>query len=352
MKIRLAILDKDQTYLNRIVNAFSTKYADKFEIYSFTGEEKAMSSLDNNRVEVFVASDFFDIDVSVIPKRCGFAYFVDTSDIYTVKGQRAICKFQKADLIYKQILSIHAENAGSISGLKLGDDSTKVIAFSSPNGGTGTSTMAAACAVHFASLKKRALYLNIEKFGSSDSFFSAEGMFDMSDIIYAIKSKKVNLAMKLESCVKQDKSGVFFYSKSKVALDMLELTTDDIIRLISELKLTGSYDYIILDIDFGMDSEKIKICKQAHAVIWVGDGTDISNLKIQRAYEALSILEQNAEASLPNRLSLIYNKFNNKSGNMAGNTNLRNIGGAPFVHATTSQIVTKLSAMNMFDNII
>lgn len=353
MRIKLAILDRDQTYLNRIVTAFSTKYPDKFEIYSFTDEKNALSAVESNRVEVFIASDFFDIDVSTLPKRCGFAYFVDTADIDTVRDQRAICRFQKADLIYKQILNIHAENAGSFSGLKLGDDSTKVIVFSSPNGGVGTSAMAAACATHFAALRKKALYLNLEKYGSSDLFFSAEGMFDMSDIIYSLKSKKVNLSLKMESCIKQDKCGVYFYSPSKIALDMLELSTEDIIRLISELKYTGSYDYIIVDMDFSMSKEYLKVYKQAHAVVWIGDGSDISNTKIERAYNALSITEKNADAPITNRLCLIYNKFSNKTGITIGDIGLRSIGGAPrYEHVTSKQVVTQLSSMNVFEKII
>lgn len=32
MKIKLAILEKDISYLNRFINVFSTKYADKMEI--------------------------------------------------------------------------------------------------------------------------------------------------------------------------------------------------------------------------------------------------------------------------------------------------------------------------------
>ena len=36
MKIKLALLDNDANYLNRLVVAFNTKYSDKFEIYSFT----------------------------------------------------------------------------------------------------------------------------------------------------------------------------------------------------------------------------------------------------------------------------------------------------------------------------
>ncbi len=353
MRIKLAILEKDQSYLNRIVSAFNTKYADKFEIYSFTDENIAMSTLDSTRIDVLVASDSFEIDTTILPKRCGFAYFTDSSDVDMINNQRAICKFQKADLIYKQILSIYSENAGSVSGIKLGDDSTKLITFSSPNGGVGTSSVAAACATYFAKMKKKVLYLNLEKFGSSDSFFKAEGQFDMSDIIYALKSKKTNLAMKLESCVKQDDSGVYFYSQSKVALDMLELNTEDIERLISEIKLTGSYDYIILDMDFAITKEAVKVYKKTHAVVWVGDGSEISNLKIQRAYSALTILEQNAEASLINRLSMIYNKFSNKSSKTVGDIRLKNIGGAPvYMHATSRQVVEQISAMNMFDKII
>ena len=131
MKIKLAILEKDVSYLSRIVAVFSTKYADKFEIYSFTDAAVALSSLDAAKIDVLVANDAFDVDVSLLPKRCGFAYLVDSADIEMKNDQRAICKFQKVDLIYKQILSVYSEKAGSISGLKLDEESTKIIFFSS-----------------------------------------------------------------------------------------------------------------------------------------------------------------------------------------------------------------------------
>lgn len=352
MRIKLAILEKDQSYLNRIVTAFSTKYADKFEIYSFTDQAIALSTLDSSRIDVFVASDAFEINVTALPKRCGFAYFVDSIDVAMVNEQRAICKFQRADLIYKQILSIYSENAGNLSGIKLGDDSSKIIAFTSPSGGVGTSTVAAACALHFAAIGKKTLYLNLEKFGSSDVFFSGEGQFDMSDIIFALKSKKANLAIKLESCVKQDSSGVYFYSQTKVALDMLELNVENITELINEVKITGSYDYIVLDLDFTMNKEMRKILTQALSIVWVGDGSEASNIKIARAYVAFSIKENNEETPLTNRLSLIYNRFSSKTGKTVALEELRTIGGAPwYKQATTEQIVKELSKTAIFDKI-
>lgn len=353
MKIKLAILEKDVNYLSRIVSVFSTKYADKFEIYSFTDPQVALANLEGAKIDVLVANDAFEIDAASLPKRCGFAYFVDSVDINTENDQRAICKFQKADLIYKQILSVYSEKAGKISGFKIDDDSTKVCIFNSVSGGTGASTMAAAAALHFAAQNKKTLYLNLEKFGSSDSFFEGEGQFDMSDIIFALKSKKANLSLKLESCVKQDPKGVYFYSQSKIALDMLELDCDEIMRLISELKLTGSYDYIIIDADFSINKDAIKICKLAHSVIWVGDGSEISNTKVFRAYNALVTIEEKADSPLTNRLHLVYNKFSNKTSTALTDIAIKTIGGAPrYEHATTAQVLEQLCTKDIFDKIV
>ncbi len=353
MKIKLAILEKDTSYLRRIVSVFETKYTDKFEIYSFTDLEVALSSLDGAKIDILIANDAFDIDTAALPKRCGFAYFVDSADVTVAKDQRAICKFQRAEQIYKQILSLYSETAGNITGIKLEDDTSKVIVFASPCGGVGTSTMAAACATHFASQGKRTLYLNLEKFGSSDAFFSAEGQFDMSDIIFALKSKKTNLALKLESSVKQDSNGVYFFSQSKIALDMLELSCEEIVRLISELKLMGSYDYIVIDMDFIMDKENLQIYRRAHALVWVGDGSEISNSKIFRSFSALSVREEKEDSPLTNRCCLIYNKFSNKISKTIGESSLRNIGGAPrYEHASVQQILTQLAPMDVFNKII
>ena len=79
MKIKLALLDSDQNYLNRIVTAFNIKYADKLEIYSFTKLESAMAALEPSRIDVLVASDTFVVESSALPKRCQLAYFVESA---------------------------------------------------------------------------------------------------------------------------------------------------------------------------------------------------------------------------------------------------------------------------------
>lgn len=353
MKIKLAILEKDQTYLSRIVSVLSTRYPDNFEIYSFTSPGVALSSLDENRIDVLVAAEVFEIDASRLPNRCGFAYLVDSAGLDTLRGQKAIGKFQKADLIYRQILSIYSEHAGSISGIAQGEGTATVLAFSPVSGGCGSSSMAAACALHFAAQGRKTLYLNLERFGSANSFFNGEGQFSMSDIIYALKSKKANFSLKLESCVRQDPRGVFFFSQSKFALDMLELSPDDLLRLISGLQQAGQYDIIILDVDFSLDRKMLEVYRRASTLVWVGDGSEISNAKISRAFTAISTLEQTADIPLTGRIALLYNKFSSKTGRTLEELGVKTAGGAPkYEHATTAQVLGQLASMDVFDRLL
>ena len=353
MKIRLAILEADEGYLKRIVTAFNAKFPDKLEIYSFTDKNTALQSLAPSKIDVFVASESFEIDPTRIPKRCGFAYFVDSADVELLNNQPTICRFQKADLIYRQILSIYSEHAGTFTELKLNDEGCQVIAFASPGGGGGTSIMAAACALHFAAQGSKTFYLNLEPFGSADDFFSGPGQFDMSDVIYALKTRRANLAMKLESCSKQDARGVSFLSSPKLALDMMELTNEEVLRLIHEIRVSGEYDYLIVDTSFDLRKDTLKVLHQANAVVLVGSGNTTSNTKLRRAISALSVMEQNADDPLMNRMVLAYNRFSSKVGTIENDLGIRVVGAAPrSEHATTEQLLEQLSKNGLFDEIL
>ncbi|SHO52818.1 P-loop NTPase family protein [Anaerocolumna xylanovorans] len=354
MKIKLAILEKDPNYLNRIVTVFNNKYADKLEIYSFTDQDIAMKQLEAANIDVLAASENFRIDTEKLPKRCGFAYLVESSSIETLYDSGTICKFQKADLIYKEILGIYSEAAAGITGIRLdGNDELKIITFLSAGGGTGSSLTAAACALFAARRGKRVLYLNLEQFGDTKLYFHAEGQMDMNDVIYAIKSKRSNLALKLESAVKRDLSGVYFYESSNMALDIVGLKKEDIERLIQELKVTTLYDYIIMDTDFNMDEKCFCILKYSSDIVCVSDGSVTSNLKFQRAAASLAELDHSQNQQISHHISILYNKFSNKASSTIEGNDYKTIGGIPkFEGASLQQIMEQMASMGVFNELI
>ena len=339
--------------MNRLLNVFSTRYADKLELYSFTDEQIALQTVQKARIDVLLASDLFSINVSSLPKRCAFAYFVEINDLDSVNGEKAICKFQKAEQIYKQILSLYAEKADNIAGVRLGGDNSNLIAFISAGGGVGSSTMAAACAVRFTSQGQKILYLNLEQLGGAEPFFTAEGAFTLFDVIFALKSKKANIQMKLESNVRKDSRGVCFFANAPQALDLVEFGSDEVIQLITELRLAGTYDVIILDMDFSLKVDCLKVLQEANAIVMVSDGSEVCNMKTYRAYSALEILDQGRDSRILDRMVLAYNRFSNKTSKTVAGVELKEIGGAPvYQHASTQDVIKALSERDLFDNIM
>lgn len=350
MKIKVAILESDVNYLGRIISVFSTMYADKLQLYSFSNREIALNAIDKEKIDVFLCDEIMNIQPTSIPQRCSFVYFVDTKDVDSVNNCHAICKYQKAELIYKQILNIYAEHSETLSVSRGKNDDVKMVLFDSPAGGVGTSTVAAACACRYAHMGKKVLYLNLDSFDSADLFFSGEGQYNMSDIIFALKTKKNNLSFKLESCVRTDQSGVFFYSQSQLALDMLELSMEDKFTLISALNKSSLYDIIVVDNIFSLENDIYSKMEQFYSIVVVSDGSVSANLKTKRMIDSLVTLEQSNNFVLTDRMFLFYNRFGSKSGKKIDGLEIRNLGGAPrYLDAQIHQIVNQLSNMDAFD---
>ena len=351
MKIKLAMLESDSSYLRRVVPMFNSKYAEELEIYSFTDVDAAMACLEEKKIDVFLASDSFKIDFTQIPKRCGFAYMVESLDINSIDHHKAICKFQKGELIYKQILSIYSEHVPNISGMSSSQNGAmKTIAFCSPCGGVGTSTAAAACAIALSNAGQRVLYLNAEIYGDADMFFSCDGQFDFSDVIYAVKSNKTNRAMKLQSTVKQDQTGVYYYSSVRIPLDIMEMGPNDYLTLQNELKARGCYDYVVMDVEFPKTQAAYKLFEYCNSIVLVTDSSDTSEAKVNKAIRGIQILDGQSDFAMQPRMWLLRNM---DSSNNAQQNELRMLGTFPVYETVSSaQMAKQLSLSNAFDQLM
>lgn len=352
MKIRIAILEEDKNYLQRLLAAFETKYEDKIEMYSFTDEALALEAITNTKINVFLASDKFLVNTKLIPEKCGFAYLVDTPDTEAENGEKAICKFQKIDLIYKEIVSLYSENA--MDKMKNYDEgSSRIISFLSASGGTGASTMAVAYAKYFAKCGKKVLYFNTEELGKSDCYFMGEGQFTIDDLIYAVKSKKANMSLKFESTAKQDISGVYFFAAGNKALDLIDLKSEEMQQLIVDLKMANIFDVIIWDTDFSFSVLRSDLMQLVSDIVVVSDGSEISNSKFMRMYESIEVLEKQRKLDISDKMWILYNKFSNKSSKGIENRDVKELGGAPrYEHATVNQVVEQLLKLKIFDKLV
>ena len=315
MSIKLALLDANEAYLGGLINFLNAKYPGEFEIHAFTNVSFAMNYVEGSDMELFIADENFKIDMSRIPSCCKFAYFTSTEE-----KDGAILKNQNADLIYKGILQAAKGNCEKAAEKKCQPKEADIIVFSSPCGGAGTSTLAAACAVNFARNGKKVLYLNLEKFGDSDLFFSSMQ----------------------ENYVKTDESGVNFCDSCETS----KLALDEIVNNISEAKVSGVYDCIIADADFNFDS--MQLYSMADMWVWVSDGSDIQNSKTVSAYEAFN----GAAGNLCDKIYLVYNKLSENS-RAVEKDDIKCMGAAAFVSAENSAAaVREMADFPVFDEML
>ena len=349
MRIKLAILEKNERFLSGFMNALNKGYSDKLEIYSFTDLEKAMSNLSRLGINVFLVSSNFNVDVSALPRNCSFAYLIGPSDNVMAEDYPVISKFTSVDMIYSEIVKICPVLEDTKPRIT---SSCRTVVFSSPCGGCGNSTVAAAFAIKMATEGFKTLYLNLEGFGSPDTFFSGEGKGNMSDIITAIKGKRKIILPKLKTCVRQDKSGVYFYAEASTALHILELTSGERAELLRELKDSASYDYIVIDMDYPLSVSADPVFVETDTIVLVSDGHEIPNLKVSRAYMAMEATDKADNYGISAKTVLLYNRTRSATSQEVDKISIKDIGKIQMIVADSKEeIIRQISRHQALDNL-
>lgn len=356
MKIKVAIYDSDRNYLEKMRSAFAGRYAGELEFYLFTTKYAALEALSESQIDVFLINKSLDVSPEEIPGNCTYAYLADLRDGDSWNDRPVIFKFQRMDAIYRGIKSVYDDRRTDIGGSNGAGTAGKVILFSAAAGGVGTSSMAAACAVRIAKKNQRVIYVNLQKFGGANLYFSGEGYWDMTDLIEALQNSETDLSEALQNWAREDARGVRFYSQADSPLDMMKLTNEDILRLVTELRSSGAYERIVLDVDFSLDEGMLPVYRAADKIVMVSDGTEEAAAKTDRALEALRDMEGGA---LLSRICRIFNRVEPGAEVDSGNSDTDVLGAANSLNGEITslggrnrEIVGLLASMSMFDRII
>lgn len=309
IKIKLGIVDSDKLYLSRLTKLFELRYKNQIEIYSFSDFSNVPDAVRENKINVLLAAQDVQVQTGRLADYCMFAYLVESKQIDTYNKCRTICKYQRTDLIYKQLLGLYSEKLADKvryknSGLKKSDISL----FVSGCDGAGATTAAAAYAEYLTARGRKTLFLNLKQFRDTGSIFSASGEGTFTDVIFAVKSRKVNMMLKLESIVKQSSSGVYFYDTCTNPLDYTEISADELKILIDEMSGSFGYEHIVIVSDFYFSDKLIQLIECASNIIIVSGDSKISQVQLIQKAKAISSLEKRKQINISDKLSLIFNR--------------------------------------------
>jgi hypothetical protein len=302
---------------------------------------------------VVVVNEEWEVDFSKIPESISFGYLVEMSGVSECKGQKAICKYQSIDSIYKDILNLFSEKATNDYKLQVKADNEKIFVFTSPKGGTGVSTVACSFAMRKAEEGKKVFYLNLEDFGDTGLYFNDKTKYSMSDVLFAVKSKKSNVAIKLESFLQYHSSGVEYFSSCQNPYDIFSLKSNDIETIMKEFVFAKAYDYVVIDINFSMREVFRKIiCEYPTEILLVGDGSEIGNDKVQKCIVAFQMMEKEEDCDIIGKTRLIYNDMSHRVDCNVVTQQVATLGAINrFGQATNSQVIDEIKRDAIFNGL-
>lgn len=323
MKIKLVIYSEDTQYVEHLVNYLNIHYNDTVELNVFNEEGTLKSYLERYKADIILLDDGYSY------KFAGNAvtiYLTEESD--TEENRLCIFKYQKGELIYKTLLNIYASGVDKDLHNVKENKGTGIHLFLPVNGGAGASTVAKAFSMRLAG-KKRVLYLNFEMFGDCERVLKADGKFSLDDILYTLKSRRGSLSLKLESVLKKSQEGIAFYAPSVNPINLLEVSGEEFQHLLLEIKNSGLFDDVVLDLDIFPSVWMLEGLKEADDIWLIADGTEASAEKYGKFKEFIAAWEKKNQLRLLPKMKIFYNKYSSKTGKPIENCGLEIGGGSP-----------------------
>lgn len=353
MKVKIGIIENDVLYLDRLIQSFSNKYAEKIEFFSYTKVDSFLEDYQQKRFDIVLLSSDFTVPEEITNSQMGYGYLVNQNDIDSVNEVVAIGKYQDLDSLYKQIISLYASNDSNVKiKQNASGNNCKTLLVTSASGGVGTSTMALAIAKNLTNRSKKVLYLNLEKNAGAEIHLQPTGRNTFSDIIYLLKSNKSNIALKMEGIVEKSEAGFFYFTPCHNILDMMEFNKACADKLLKELYIICDYDYIVIDTKVELDEMGIGLLDYAEAIYLVTDGTQVSCKKLKRFLDSLVIQESQKGSRYLSKTSMICNRFSNKNSYEAQDVSLPIIGGTPrYDGVSEQQILAEISNLPFLNTI-
>lgn len=355
MKIKVLFLTEDTNYAMRFYRIITGQHSEQLSVFFYTEAEIFREALRTSFPDIAVIGEEFADCTFDIPSNCGIAYFVTRNNIETLSGERAICKYQMVSHICNELLELYAEKkAQAAITLKGSSKGKRIITFLSPAGGVGTSSVSAGCARRLASQGESVLYLNLKVFGSADRFFNGNGAAGLSRVIYALEMDNSATIAKLESAMKKDPCGVYFYSECQSVVDHLSLDKETMEQLFKELFSINRFQWIVVNVDCVLNECLFAQLERSFATFVISDGTESVNYKLNRFFDALKNIKEMYHQSLNlDRVFVMYNRFSSSSGHKQDFGQFKELGGINRFENATDVELSKLIAINdVFDEIM
>ena len=280
MIIKMAIADSNEEYLQRLLNVFEEYEELNLSIYT---EKYALESALASKKFDIVLFDASLYDGQTALSRSSLAILLMDESKGVPENCRdlpKINKYQRISRIYQQVLELYAEVCGD-TGNVLGQRSVSMIAFYSPIGGAGKTTLSLVAASKLAMQGYRTFYVNLEDLASEDCYLPQNENKGLSEIAASLGTN-IKFSMKIQSLLQSKSENFYYMNHFDSPNDIYEMTGEEVAELLIQLGKSGLFDYIIVDMGVELNEKLLSIFEEVHKIVLVEKPDAIAVTKMNR----------------------------------------------------------------------
>ncbi len=263
-----AICDTEEAYAVRLMEYVHEKVRLPYAFHLFTRVEELQKFIQSEKVELLlIAESALRMLKEEFVRRQTEQIFVLSESEEAGRGDiPCISKFQSP----QAILETMAESMGGTSGWDAKEtpagEKVKLIGIYSPVKRCLQTTFALTLGQILAR-EHRTLYLNFENYSGFGQMLQREFSKDMMDLMYYFRCDRDRLALRLPAIV-QDINGLDYIPPARSAAGMREADGRQWLELCGHIAAVGEYEYIILDLDDGLDGlfDLLRQCRRIYTI--------------------------------------------------------------------------------------
>ena len=279
MNIKIAILDSDINYLERLSGVF--QQYDELSVSVFTKKDTLEQAMEQNTFQIIL----FHPDISESQMVFGAGVMPiclcddETKNRKLYPHAAVIQKYQRISNIYKEILKCYAEYADDNGMDFFQEGSAKAIAVYSPIGGSGKTTIALAVARKLHRMNKRVLFLSTEQFNSSSLHFPVqeEGITRLIEVL----GGNSNFQLTLKGILKENESGLFYIEGFSRLVDYEDVSCEEIETVINKIRQCDVCEFMIIDAGSSLDKITKTVLETADKIVLVQRNSEHADIKMK-----------------------------------------------------------------------
>lgn len=240
----LVICDEEIRYADSLGENISRHEELSVKVYVCSNLENAIQLSKEKQIHIFVVDEKYAYEERrKVP--ANHIFILGRSKIADLQEEEhALLKYRCADEIIRELFEVYTEKTKDDLFDISKKESAKILSVYSPIHRVGKTEFAIALSRECAK-RKKTLYINLEEYAGFEG--ADENGGNLGDLLYYMKQGNENLGMRLQAIVSQ-RDGVDYLLPIPMALDLKEISKNEWIGLLEQIRENSIYECVVLDV--------------------------------------------------------------------------------------------------------